>query len=69
MTINPLWVLQLTLSPQFWNVKVVTRRPNSSVLQEADAEPHYTEEERKETPPSLKERQIKMEQEVYRIWT
>jgi hypothetical protein len=38
-------------------------------LQDADADPPYVEEEAQETASSLKEKQIKMEQEVYRIWT
>lgn len=31
--------------------------------------PPWVEEEQKETPTSLKDRQIRMEQQVYRIWT
>jgi hypothetical protein len=48
---------------------VVTRRPNSAALQGAETEAPYAEEESRETPSSLKEKQIRMEQEVYRIWT
>jgi hypothetical protein len=33
------------------------------------SEPVFTEEEQRETPASLKEKQIAMEQQVYRIWT
>jgi hypothetical protein len=29
----------------------------------------YAEEERRESPASLKEKQVRMEQQVYRIWT
>lgn len=60
---------------KFWNVKVVSRRPNSGMpLENGDAEqerqdPEYVDEERKETPISLREKQIRMEQQVYRIWT
>ena len=32
-------------------------------------EPAWKEEEDRETPQSLKEKQTRMEQEVYRIWT
>jgi hypothetical protein len=48
---------------------MVSRRPNSGALQDADAEPPYAEEEQRETSVSLKEKQVKMEQEVYQIWT
>jgi hypothetical protein len=32
-------------------------------------EPAYVEEEEHETPVTLKEKQLRMEQQVYRIWT
>lgn len=32
-------------------------------------EPAWIEEEQKETSTSLKEKQLRMEQQVYRIWT
>lgn len=55
---------------QFWNVKIVSRRPNSPSVTGCDApEPAYAEEEQRETHASLKDKQIKMEQQVYRIWT
>lgn len=56
---------------QFWNVKVVSRRPTSlDVTPVGDVpEPPYAEEERRETPASLKDTQVRMEQQVYRIWT
>ncbi|OSX64291.1 hypothetical protein POSPLADRAFT_1045378 [Postia placenta MAD-698-R-SB12] len=58
---------------QFWNVKVVARRPalpsNSEEFEGEPQEPPWTEEERRETAISLKEKQIRMEQQVYRIWT
>ena len=54
---------------KFWNVKVVSRRPTSGAIQEPDAEPPYVEEERRESAVTLKEKQVRMEQQVYRIWT
>jgi hypothetical protein len=48
---------------------MVSRWPNSGILQDADAEPSYAEEEQRETSVSLMEKQMKMEQDVYRIWT
>ena len=51
---------------KFWNVKVVPRSPENLT---DTAEPPYIEEERNESPASLKEKQIKMEQQIYRIWT
>lgn len=33
------------------------------------SEPLYADEERKETAATLKEKQVRMEQQVYRIWT
>ena len=51
---------------KFWNVKVVLRSPENLT---DTTEPPYVEEERKESPASLKEKQIKMEQRIYRIWT
>jgi hypothetical protein len=55
---------------QFWNVKVVSRRPNSTPSADGEQqEPAYLEEERRETPASLREKQVRMEQQVYRIWT
>lgn len=55
---------------QFWNVKVVSRRPTSSAsLAGEDEDPSHIEEERIETASSLKDKQVRMEQQVYRIWT
>jgi len=55
---------------QFWNVKVVTRRPNSPLISGVDMDqPAYFEEEQRESHASLKDKQVKMEQQVYRIWT
>ena len=50
---------------KFWNVKVVRSSPHSPDT----TDPPYVGEERRETHTSLKEKQIKMEQLVYRIWT
>ncbi|KAI0050970.1 hypothetical protein FA95DRAFT_1454792, partial [Auriscalpium vulgare] len=64
------WHPECYMINKFWNVKVVSRRPNSLNASEQDVnEPHYTEEERRETPATLKDKQVKMEQQVYRIWT
>lgn len=38
-------------------------------LEGTPEEPAYMEEEQRETPSSLKEKQVRMEQQVYRIWT
>ena len=55
---------------QFWNVKVSSRRPLSSASVDGGPdEPAYVEEEHRETPVSLKDKQVRMEQQVYRIWT
>ena len=32
-------------------------------------QPTYVPEEQRETPASLREKQVRMEQQVYRIWT
>ena len=50
---------------KFWNVKVVPQSPHSPDT----TDPPYVEEERQESHASLTEKQIKMEQRVYRIWT
>ena len=58
----------LTVAVQFWNIKVVSRM---STYDDSLLEPtkYYEAEEREETPTSLREKQQKMEQQVYRIWT
>ncbi|KAK7012274.1 LIM-domain-containing protein [Favolaschia claudopus] len=62
------WHPECYMINKFWNVKVVSRRPTSTI--DGDhAEPEYVEEEKRETPGSLKDKQVKMEQQVYRIWT
>ncbi|KAL0576453.1 Rho-type GTPase activating protein Rga1 [Marasmius crinis-equi] len=63
------WHPECYMINKFWNVKVVSRRPTSIDAGDQEGEPPYAEEEQKETPASLKEKQIRMEQQVYRIWT
>jgi hypothetical protein len=49
---------------------VSTRRPNSIPPESADPNNDlYVTEEKVETANTLKEKQAKMEQQVYRIWT
>ncbi|KAF5355304.1 hypothetical protein D9758_005981 [Tetrapyrgos nigripes] len=61
------WHPECYMINKFWNVKVVSRRPAS--LEGEHEVPDYVEEEQRETPVSLKEKQARMEQQVYRIWT
>ncbi|KAJ4000896.1 LIM domain-containing protein [Lentinula boryana] len=61
------WHPECYMINKFWNVKVVSRRPMS--IEGEPEEPEYVEEERRETPASLKDKQVRMEQQVYRIWT
>ncbi|KAJ6621368.1 hypothetical protein B0H10DRAFT_2163174 [Mycena sp. CBHHK59/15] len=64
------WHPECYMINKFWNVKVVSRRPTSTAeLEGAPREPEHVEEEQRETPVSLKDKQIRMEQQVYRIWT
>ncbi|KAJ7449598.1 LIM domain-containing protein [Mycena latifolia] len=64
------WHPECYMINKFWNVKVVSRRPTSTAELEGEpGEPEYVEEEHRETPASLKDKQIRMEQQVYRIWT
>ncbi|KAJ7583291.1 LIM domain-containing protein [Mycena floridula] len=64
------WHPECYMINKFWNVKVVSRRPTSSASLAGEAEdPAYVEEERIETPTTLKDKQVRMEQQVYRIWT
>ncbi|KAJ7043500.1 hypothetical protein C8F04DRAFT_1028358 [Mycena alexandri] len=64
------WHPECYMINKFWNVKVVSRRPTSTAELEGEpGEPEYVEEEQRETPVSLKDKQIRMEQQVYRIWT
>jgi hypothetical protein len=53
---------------QFWNVKVVSRVSTYDDSFQESAK-YYEAEERVETATSLREKQQKMEQQVYRIWT
>lgn len=62
--------LNLRDNVQFWNVKIVSRRSVSPALgQVPETDSTYVEEEQRESPASLKDKQIRMEQQVYRIWT
>ncbi|KAF9453572.1 hypothetical protein P691DRAFT_800196 [Macrolepiota fuliginosa MF-IS2] len=64
------WHPECYMINKFWNVKVVSRRPTSTPLVEGESQdPAFLEEERRENAVSLKEKQIRMEQQVYRIWT
>ncbi|KAN0105107.1 RhoGAP domain containing protein [Russula decolorans] len=64
------WHPECYMINKFWNVKVVSRRPTSLIEVPPDtSESAYAGEERRETHASLKEKQIRMEQQVYRIWT
>ncbi|KAG6891203.1 hypothetical protein C0995_008455 [Termitomyces sp. Mi166 len=64
------WHPECYMINKFWNVKVVSPRPTSTVdPDDAPQEPAYVEEEKRESPASLKEKQLRMEQQVYRIWT
>ncbi|KDR80504.1 hypothetical protein GALMADRAFT_240793 [Galerina marginata CBS 339.88] len=64
------WHPECYMINKFWNVKVSSRRPTSAISAEGDPdEPPYVEEEQRESPASLKDKQIRMEQQVYRIWT
>ncbi|THH12825.1 hypothetical protein EW146_g7338, partial [Bondarzewia mesenterica] len=64
------WHPECYMINKFWNVKVVSRRSMSLTGQDMDAiEPMYADEERRETAATLKEKQVRMEQQVYRIWT
>ncbi|TBU30656.1 RhoGAP-domain-containing protein [Dichomitus squalens] len=69
------WHPECYMINKFWNVKVSSRRPTSLPPPAEDGEPTqpteppYVEEERMETAQSLREKQIRMEQQVYRIWT
>ncbi|KZT65621.1 RhoGAP-domain-containing protein [Daedalea quercina L-15889] len=66
------WHPECYMINKFWNVKVVARRPALPPSDDnslSPDEPPWVEEERRETPLSLKDKQIRMEQQVYRIWT
>ncbi|THH30725.1 hypothetical protein EUX98_g3482 [Antrodiella citrinella] len=73
------WHPECYMINKFWNVKVVTKRPTSELMPPPidgnDGEnlpPNhetYVEEERTESQASLKDKQVRMEQQVYRIWT
>ncbi|KAI0820813.1 RhoGAP-domain-containing protein [Trametes gibbosa] len=70
------WHPECYMINKFWNVKVSSRRPTSLPPPgvedgegSSSSDPLYVEEERRETAQSLREKQIRMEQQVYRIWT
>ncbi|KZT27852.1 RhoGAP-domain-containing protein [Neolentinus lepideus HHB14362 ss-1] len=65
------WHPECYMINKFWNVKIVSRKsPNSPPASEGqEEEPPWSEEERRETAVSLREKQVRMEQQVYRIWT
>ncbi|KAK2463687.1 hypothetical protein APHAL10511_004438 [Amanita phalloides] len=64
------WHPECYMINKFWNVKVYSRRPTSMISVDAEGEPPaYVPEEQRETPASLREKQVRMEQQVYRIWT
>ncbi|KAF8845141.1 hypothetical protein BDN67DRAFT_977653 [Paxillus ammoniavirescens] len=63
------WHPECYMINKFWNVKVVSRRSSGSISDGSELEPSYVEEERREAPASLKDKQVRMEQLVYRIWT
>lgn len=48
---------------------MVSRRPTSTLPEGETEAPVYREEEERETSVSLKDKQLRMEQQVYRIWT
>ena len=59
---------ELTPFYQFWNIKVVSRVQAIDATMSPGEEP-YAAEERQETAVTIREKQQKMEQQVYRIWT
>jgi hypothetical protein len=62
---------RLSRRAQFWNVKLVSRRSTALSIMGSNGavEPPYVDEERRETAQTLRDKQIRMEQQVYRIWT
>lgn len=63
------WHPECYMINKFWNVKVVSRRSSGSISDGSELVPSYAEEEKRETSTSLKDKQSRMEQLVYRIWT
>ncbi|KAI6112638.1 hypothetical protein F5141DRAFT_1195407 [Pisolithus sp. B1] len=63
------WHPECYMINKFWNVKVVSRRSSASISDGSELEPSYAAEEERETSTSLKDKQSRMEQLVYRIWT
>ncbi|VDB84976.1 unnamed protein product [Peniophora sp. CBMAI 1063] len=65
------WHPECYMINKFWNVKIVSRRPQSLDPPPAEGgqQQPWADEEARETAASLKEKQVRMEQQVYRIWT
>ncbi|KDQ18981.1 hypothetical protein BOTBODRAFT_126829 [Botryobasidium botryosum FD-172 SS1] len=63
------WHPECYMINKFWNVKVVSRLSTLIEPAELDNSTPWAEEESRETPLSIKEKQTKMESQVYRIWT
>lgn len=72
------WHPECYMINKFWNVKVASRRPTSSAssivspdaLSPLSPTPtSFQDEESAESPSTLREKQARMEQQVYRIWT
>ncbi|KAI0954059.1 hypothetical protein AcW1_006672 [Taiwanofungus camphoratus] len=69
------WHPECYMINKFWNVKVVSRKlaltnsPSTEDPEGRSVESPWVEEERRETATSLKDKQFRMEQQVYRIWT
>ncbi|EIW79260.1 RhoGAP-domain-containing protein [Coniophora puteana RWD-64-598 SS2] len=63
------WHPECYMINKFWNVKVVSRRQSTVLPDGAEVEPPYVEDEKRETAVTLKDKQVRMEQLVYRIWT
>jgi len=61
------WHPECYMIHKFWNFKLEPK-PEPSEGEES-TEPPYAEEERSETPATLKTKQTQLEQKVYRIWT
>ncbi|EJD43757.1 hypothetical protein AURDEDRAFT_114556 [Auricularia subglabra TFB-10046 SS5] len=72
------WHPECYMIHKFWNVKIASRRPASPLPAPSDsisgaidgvARPPYQEEEEQESPQSLRDKQTRMEHQVYRVWT
>ncbi|KIJ55694.1 hypothetical protein M422DRAFT_220485 [Sphaerobolus stellatus SS14] len=67
------WHPECYMIHKFWSVKLTNKRidppPSEPGHASQDQPPLWDQEEAEETAESLKARQIKMEKQVYRIWT